>query len=493
MSRDAEAVLSGIDLNATRALAVAGPAGAAQGLALDGRHPDLPVAVSLEGRQPEAGRAGAGLCRRLPHLACVNFLPDLGGPRVWGSGRRCLGGEAALALVLQRLRAACPGGVAAGLVLPAYLRPDQVALATQLAGRARLPVVSVVPAPLAAGLAGHADEPWSGVAVVLDVDDHALTCAVVATEEGWARLVDFRALSPLGLRAWKERLMNGVADRCVRQSRRDPRDCAPAEQSLYDQLGAALEACWQGRAAPLAVEAPHWYQNLVLGPEELAGMCSSLLRQAAGLTEACRAAARTHGVVRTILLTAAAARLPGLVAALEDRLGGPFTAFDGGPAEDADRPAAVRVVAPPAVALAAHDLAALVCRGDLPAGQVEVAPLPPRRPVDAGVARLHFRGRDYPLRGRSFVLGHHAGCDLVFDPDLYRGVAARHCEITCDRRGVVLHDRSPNGTAVNDRPVIQQMPLRPGDWIRLGPRGPVVRFLGQAAVPAGGRRPAASG
>lgn len=492
MSRDAEAVLTGIDLNATRARAVAGPAGAARGLPLDGRHPDLPLAVSLEGRLPEAGRAGAGLCRRLPHLACVNFLPELGGPRTWG-GRHRLGADAALALVLERLRAACGPGVASALALPAYLGPEQVALMTELAGRARLPVVGVVAAPLAAALAGHTDEPWSGVAVVLDLDDHALTLAVVATEEGWARLADFRAVPQLGLRAWKERLVNGVADRCVRQSRRDPRDSAPAEQSLYDQLDAVLEAGWQGRPAPLAVEAPHWYQNLVLPPEELAGLCGPLLRQAVGLTEACRAAAGEHGVVRAVLLTSAAARLPGLVAAVEDRLGGPIDVFGDDPPDAADRAAVVRVLAAPAVATAAHELAALVCRGDLAAGQVEVAPLPPRRPADAGAARLHFRGRDYPLRGRSFVLGHHPGCDLVFDPDLYPDVAARHCEVTCDRRGVVLHDRSPHGTTVNDRPVIRQLPLRPGDWIRLGPRGPVVRFLGQAAVAAGGRRPAASG
>ena len=34
---------------------------------------------------------------------------------------------------------------------------------------------------------------------------------------------------------------------------------------------------------------------------------------------------------------------------------------------------------------------------------------------------------------------------------------------------------------VNECPVIQEMVLHAGDWIRLGPRGPQVRFLGHAA------------
>jgi pSer/pThr/pTyr-binding forkhead associated (FHA) protein len=42
-----------------------------------------------------------------------------------------------------------------------------------------------------------------------------------------------------------------------------------------------------------------------------------------------------------------------------------------------------------------------------------------------------------------------------------------------------LRDHSRNGTLVNDRPVIGELPLRAGDWIRLGPAGPLIRFLGK--------------
>ena len=98
-----------------------------------------------------------------------------------------------------------------------------------------------------------------------------------------------------------------------------------------------------------------------------------------------------------------------------------------------------------------------------------------------GPARLHFRGKDYLLTGLVFTLGRQLGCDLMFDGALHPDVAPRHCEIVFDHRTYLLKDRSRTGTLVNDRPVHQQLQLHPGDWIRLGPDGPLVRFLGQAA------------
>jgi hypothetical protein len=142
--------------------------------------------------------------------------------------------------------------------------------------------------------------------------------------------------------------------------------------------------------------------------------------------------------------------------------------------------ATVLVLAPDAPARAAHDLANHFRLGERePAHLGAAAPLPGPQPVEAGFARLHFRGQDYLLGARPFTLGRQPSCDLVFDSSAYPGVSARHCEIVFDRRTYVLRDRSRNGTLVNDRLVNQQVALHPGDWIRLGPNGPLLRFLGQ--------------
>ena len=82
--------LIGLDLNATRARAIQGEHHGSGpliplGLPLDGNERELPLALSLEERHPQVGRAGAGLCRRSPHLACLDFLPYLGDDRTWNS------------------------------------------------------------------------------------------------------------------------------------------------------------------------------------------------------------------------------------------------------------------------------------------------------------------------------------------------------------------------------------------------------------------------
>ena len=87
-------------------------------------------------------------------------------------------------------------------------------------------------------------------------------------------------------------------------------------------------------------------------------------------------------------------------------------------------------------------------------------------------------GHDVLGRGL-FSLGRQHGCDLVFDGAAGQSVSPRHCEIIYERRQYVLCDRSREGTLVNDRLIADPEVLRPGDWIRLGPNGPLLRFLGR--------------
>jgi pSer/pThr/pTyr-binding forkhead associated (FHA) protein len=82
-----------------------------------------------------------------------------------------------------------------------------------------------------------------------------------------------------------------------------------------------------------------------------------------------------------------------------------------------------------------------------------------------------------------FTLGRDPSCDIVFESELYPTVSARHCEVVLDRSVYLVRDRSRHGTLVNDCPVMQQTSLRPGDWIRLGPAGPLLRFLGRPGDP----------
>jgi hypothetical protein len=480
--------LIGLDLNATRARAVHGPAAAVPSpLPLDGPSLELPVALSLEGRQPVVGRAGAGLCRKAPHLACLDFLPFLGLTREWIEGRHRLDALRALGAVFEYLKQ--PFGKIQGLALavPAYLSRVQKDLVARLAEKARFCVHGVVAAPVVAALAAQEQLPWTGRALIGDLDRHALTWSSVIVENEKVRLRDTSAATHLGRGAWLRRLLDGVSERCVRMSRRDPRNSAEADQSLYDQLEVWLETPPKQGVVELVVQTPQWYQNLLLQPEELTAFCAPLVHQALEAMHGFLEATADQGPLAAVLLTSPAGRMPGLVAGLEESvelpavLRPPDEGSDFGEnllLEDGAAPARIHVLGDDDLARAAHELAARLQKGSLKPGQLETLPLTPA--PDPGPARLNFQGKDYFLSGASFTLGRDPHCDLVFESAIYPSVSKRHCEIVLDHSAYVLRDRSRHGTLVNDRPVNQSIVLQSGYWIRLGPGGPMLRFLGRS-------------
>jgi molecular chaperone DnaK (HSP70) len=354
--------LVGLDLNSSRIRAVSGPAGSVpRGLVLEGGRGELPLALSLERRHVEVGWAGVQLCRRLPHLACVNFLPHLGEPahvrRHWVAGRHRFEAESATALVLKRLAGPLNGTQGLLSAVPAYLSRSQAAALARLMEQARLPLVSSVSAPLAGALAGYLDDPWAGPALVADVDEHAFTWSVIVADERHLQILGEQSFARLSLRAWKGRLLDAIADRCIRHSRRDPRDSGPAEQMLYEQLDRALDAARRGETVELVIRAEHWFQNLLLRAEELGAFCTPLVQQAVAAMRTVLSAAQT-GAAGVVLATDSASRLPGLLEAIHQAAGMEVW---------------VTALSVEAVARGAHQLASAVQAGKLSRGHHDVA------------------------------------------------------------------------------------------------------------------------
>jgi len=379
-------LFAGLDLNASRVRGVSGSATVApRPLTLDAETQGaLPLAISLENRRAEVGSAGLRICRRLPYLTCDNFLPHLAAPRQWTAGRHRLDAGQALTLILKQLKPALAECKGTAVAMPSYLSREQNKLLTELAKQAKLPLLGWITAPLAVAWAARSERPWYGLALVLDVDDHALTWNAVQVDEPpatpQARLLAEQVAPGLSLRAWKDRILTGIADRCVRHSRRDPRASAAAEQMLYEQFDAALEAYATGNIVPLVVQTEHWYQDLVLQPQELEQYCTLLVRQAIGGLPELLTAAQTEQPPVLILATATAARLPGLLHALEQHTG-PRTRLV--------------TLSPDAVARAALDLAGRWYDGSLPRGPIDrTLNLPKGMPLVRGPApELPARGR----------------------------------------------------------------------------------------------------
>jgi hypothetical protein len=489
--------LVALDWNATRARAVLGPAqDYPLPVPLEPPSLELPMLLTLE-RSPQVGSAARRLRRVAPHQVCHGFLPHIGLPSspTWGSGPYTLDAAGAAGLVWQRLHALCKKAAGVVLTLPGYLSHAQAEALRGLAEKVRLPVLGSLPTPLAAALAAHAEGFWSQAVLVLDVDDHALTITLVKAVDERAYIVESRPLPKLGLKIWQDRLINALADLCVWQTRRDPRDTPAAEQGLFEQLDGLMDAAQQQRAIQLGVQGPQWYQNLLLQPEQTLAWCNTLVEQAIAVLDELALGLPAHEAPLSLVLTHTAGQLPGLAEAariLTRRWGRTGdTALSSGQrtmvedfgedliADVAEELAGVLVLPPDAPVRAAHALGRFFGQGELERGHQEyLAPLPAPQAVDAGPARLHFQGQDYFLREPSFTLGSQSGCQLHFDGHLHPAVAARHCEIVFNHRTFILFNRSREGTLVNDHPVAGSVTLRAGDWIRLGLHGPTVRFLG---------------
>jgi hypothetical protein len=489
--------LIGLDLNASRARAAHGPAASApQTIALEGQEAELPLALNLEGRHPIPGRAGLSLCRRAPHMACLDFLPQLGLGQSWSVGKHRLDAAKALSTVFEQLGRSFGTSPAVAFALPPYLNPDQESVVAQLAGKAGWRLLRLAPTPLTLALAAKQHLPLAGAALILDVDAHALTWSAVAVQRDHAQLLTFHPTTRLGLNTWLNRLIEQCANRCILLSRRDPRESAEAEQSLCDQMRRILSEGTSGARVDVSLTAKNWSQHLMFTPDELAAFCLPLAHQALAQLQSFLPAVAAGGPIGAVLVTHAASCLPGLMRTLETTLPALTPPSAAAPSmletsdfgdnllieEGATPP--IQVLEPDAAAKGAHELGGRAWAGELDNVPYGVLPLPPRSfPADkveeVGPARLEFRGQEHVLSGPLFTLGRDPSCNLVFETELYPTVSARHCEIAFDRQIYTLRDRSRHGTLVNDQVISQPVTLRPGDWIRLGPVGPVVRFLGQ--------------
>jgi hypothetical protein len=308
----------GLDVNATRVQAVGGPEDLPpRPLGADEQGNGLPMAVSLEGRHPAVGAPATSIIREWPHLVCHDFLAHLGSPRQWSAGRHRVDAAKALTYVADRLRPLFGSARGAAAVLPAYLTSEQGAQALGLLQKAHLPVLGSVAAPLAAGSVCYAEKRGAGPALLIDADDHALTWTVLRAEGNHIRSMDGKAVPSLSVAAWKMCLLDAIAERCVRHSRRDPRDCGAAEQLLYEQLDDLFDAEREGRLVEVVVRTTTWCQNLFLQPDQIREFCAKRAKDAAEEVSAAVGAVLPEPLAG-VWLTDAASRLPGLRSAVEE-------------------------------------------------------------------------------------------------------------------------------------------------------------------------------
>ncbi|MGL4419643.1 MAG: hypothetical protein ACRCZF_03165 [Gemmataceae bacterium] len=339
----------GLDVTASRARAVMSVAGPCAAVPLDDMTEELPLYVSLLERRAEVGLAGLALVRKMPHLVATNFLPRLGQPHAWTGPRLTLAPEGCLAAVFDKLRAPLsPDTEALAITLPAYLTLAQMKAVRDAAIRVKLPVLGVAPAAMM--IAAHraqavlepatvpmptsatADPPaeWvvpirsadhgPGHVVILDADEHALSATIVHITPTDVRRVAAAVWPRASQRLWFDRLLDGIADRCVRVCRRDPRDSADAEQALFEQIEMLVERAAANQATTITLRSEHWYQDLTLTPADLQQMTAKLAGFSTEALSTFVTGANLPLPPRAVWLSADAGRLPGLAQKLYENM-----------------------------------------------------------------------------------------------------------------------------------------------------------------------------
>jgi hypothetical protein len=377
------------DWNATRVRAVVGHAGEIPlPIPLEPPGVELPLAIGLDKSRAELGNAALGRCRASARQMCTSFLPHLGTAKRWQAGRHTLDAQAACDLVWRRLQPLASSSGAVVLTVPGYFDSSQAQTLRKLGEKARLPALGSLSTILAAALAGHAEHFWQRSVLIIDADDHALTLGWVKGLGDRAHLVECRSFTQLGVRVWKDRLIDALADRMIRVHRRDPRDVPSAEQSIYDQLDALALAALTRRPMQLGVNGECWFSHLLVHPEHTVHFCRALAQQSAQEAGQLLVGWPASELPPAILLTHQASRLPGLIDALRPLLTErgssssetilPPTKVTGLEEEDfgadllsADTPPRhVMVLTPEAPARAAHALGQLFRSGALPVGHL---------------------------------------------------------------------------------------------------------------------------
>jgi hypothetical protein len=371
--------IAALDINANQVRGARGMVGQRpQSLHFGGRQATLPLAISLEEPVLQVGRAGLACSRRAPDRACTGFLSQLGREKRWQYGRHRLDSRSAIATVCNQIRGPLAGVQGIVVSAPGYLTAEQIRLLDETLRHVGLPVQGLVNRDLAVMANNCANEPVHHIGLVVDVDDHAMTWAVCRPSDRELSCLGQHVASLLGLGVWNERVIGCVAESCIRTCRRDPRVLPEADKSVFDQLECVLDAVARNQTATIRAQTTDWLQVLTIDPADVLAACAGLARQAASVTHAALTWAETQLTSATIYLTAEAARLPGLAAAIYRQIENqtPVT----------NLPAAAPLEA-------AFDLAQRICRGEV-AGGLFGASMPLAATIDDWADSLPFPEMD---------------------------------------------------------------------------------------------------
>jgi hypothetical protein len=354
-------------------------------------------------------------------------------------------------------------------VVPATLRPQQLALLMGIAREARVPVAGFVDTAVALS----STWPDSGRLLCIDVHLHGtVVTAVVAGER--VRRERTEVARSAGWLDFLDTWLRMIGREFVARTRFDPLHRANMEQQLFDSLPGWLQQLQSADAVEIEAPFEGEKHSVRLTREQFAAEANALYTEL--LMRVHRL--RTPGHTTTIVLGDRAALLPGLT----ER----FAEFND---------CGVVCSAPGAAAIAAgalgesqegEDTVQLLCA--VPRADAAVAAALPWRSlqearsaeVAAAPSHLLYRGQAIALGQEPLRIGlappRDGGASLNV-VGAAAGVSRLHCSVLRLPSGAVVVDHSRYGTWLNDERVFGRATLRAGDRLRLGRPGVTLELI----------------
>ena len=292
----------------------------------------------------------------------------------------------------------------------------------------------------------------------LDLGLHA-TWVSRLRQSGTVALDDYRAIDGTGLASLYDAWLRWFATLFVQQCRFDPLHSAQSEQAMFERLPRWLAEVDRGNTLSLVLPVGETRHTIEVEATDVINVASEAYQRIAETARALLAA----GEMPALQLADNVARLPGLAATLQARIGGEY-----------------HVLAPGAAALGLSERqrsldgveANRLLRALTPdRGEI----LPGEQPSADHAAPTHvlLGNTAYPLGAVPLSVGASAAGEqrpLVLTGEL-AGISALHCRLALENGECVVTDLSRFGTFLNGHRISGSARLQVGDSLRVGTPG----------------------
>lgn len=200
----------------------------------------MPLVVYGKHRRLVVGQAAAGHLRADPHLTQGALLTILAQDEPITIGRHTLRPDAALGYIVDTIRSRLSGVDRVLVAVPTWLPLPTADKLLQVLRRLQLDIVCLVPRGLLLGLEAATEPMFSHEAWLAELDEAALTITHLYIQDGLLQRRRPSVIPALSRAAWRESLLNAVAETAILQFRRDPRALAEVDQAVFAAVDAWL-------------------------------------------------------------------------------------------------------------------------------------------------------------------------------------------------------------------------------------------------------------